>query len=332
MSSIKATRTLMNEFRRKSMEGPQILEQLETQIMRDAVDGKFSIENFDFEQCLQEFAQEDESVGDFLHYVATAREGSLNTRKGRGLLEHKMDGMDGSGFEKLLGTTVRVGMLETCDHAPKILCECFDTINVGCGLTYDTDLPKIPDIADESCVDEETQFYGLEPPNCVTIPERSKRKFAFAMKREMLCFDVNNALRGIMRQGAEALDLRKEKLLADMIIRGYPIGTDGQPIDPIRYLYNGKRYRPYQHIGSGGPFENYCEGTLDTLPHPTACNTEIFQHIEDLECNMVDPQTCEPCATETSPLQALTASKRAKGYMEGLLGPMSVEKLSLIHI
>lgn len=307
-------------------DGMHLMEEFQEETVRFHNSGSFDAEKIDAETLIEEFCQRDQSFSDLIECIRY-----YDKTKGRLPSFHLVENMDAikSGqFDKLLSTVINVGALETRDHADFGLIDCVRQIDVDCNRATITDLPKIPDLADESKEEELTQYYGLDTPDCVDIPEPGKRKFAFAITREFVCRDPNGQLQNVLRQGEEALMMRKEKLIADYLINGYPIGSNGRPIVRVPFLYNGQRISPYQWIGGGGPFENYVEGTLsgeNALPCISRCDLDVFCVIEELEECRLDPNTCEPLQCEGD-LQIAVAMRKTAMFAQQLLGNASIER------
>lgn len=157
---------------------------------------------------------------------------------------------------------------------------------------------------------EETPYKGVCPPNKLTLPKRCKKKFAMGITREMLCYDVNNQIRNLMRTGGEVAALHNSKLVLKMMFSLHKKGANPWP-----YIQDDVPYDTY--FKTATPWCNRLEAnTLDGSYAP-------FNALETVIELMRDPFTGEPVNCSFKDILVTTLAARQKALVG--LGPMSIE-------
>ena len=205
------------------------------------------------------------------------------------LREHTLDAFDNSMFARFLEVIPRLGSWQLCT-GPDVnpILGLVKPIGVGCGqarLASDPALPRIR--LDPFAPDEETPFYGIEPPIELLLPERHKLKLAFAYKRE-LCQQFRAEVERVMRQGGQILSEGAAYHIVQMIFHLY---ADGE--DPWQFNMDGIDWEPYYDLTvTGVPWNNMlCNNNLDLRE---ICNWALFEIIEDLREEVTDPRDGRP--------------------------------------
>ena len=241
------------------------------------------------------------------------RDALARNRAGDRGLSEALDVMASTSFPDLLGTTIQVGMWESCQQAPMTALSLIDQVQVGCGQTVTYGYHPLGDIVDDECLaeKEETPYKGVCPPNKITLPKRCKKKFAMGITREMLCFDVNNQIQKLMKTGGEVAALHNNKLVLKMLF-----GLHKQGANPWPYIMDDVPYDTYFQT-AGSVWENQLEeNDLDATYTPFATLTGM---IEDMR----DPWTGEPIVCNFPDVLVCSLEQRQKALVG--LGPMSIE-------
>lgn len=232
----------------------------------------------------------------------------------RRLMEHTMDAIDNSMLSRFLETVPRLGSWELCS-GPDVnpILSLVQPISVGCGQTRLATDPALPRI-DLDCFapDEETPFYGLEPPMELLLPERCKLKLAFAYKRD-LCVDFRGAVERQMRRGSQILSEAAARHIIQMMFNLYPPGED-----PWEFNMDGIVWSPWYWVGrADSPYENMIFNA--TVDLDDMCNWAPFEVIEDLADEVfcpLDGRPMENCGTKT----IVALDKRSARRLSLLLG------------
>lgn len=216
---------------------------------------------------------------------ADARKALTDKNSSQTLIEHGMDAMTSTMFPELFGVTTTVGMLELCNPAPYNLSGYCGTATAGCNQTDFVGMYDIGQVVDDSEQElEETQFYAVGGSVKISQLKRSKKKFAHAMTREMLCADGIELIRQMMRNGSMRLMKHRNRKLAQALFGLYPYGQN-----PFPFIKDDIPYRShYTGQNSGFPWVNAMIGNrLDGSFRP-------FYFIEEMLDEQKDPYTNQP--------------------------------------
>lgn len=201
------------------------------------------------------------------------------------LIEHGMNAMTSTMFPELFGTAVTIGMLELTNRAPFNLSGYCGQERANCQQKDFYGFVDLQDIVDDSEAElEETQFYEFAGPTKLSQTKRSKKKFAHAMTREMLCVDGVELIRQMMRNGSEKLQRHRNKRLGQVLFGMYPYG-----VNPFPFIKDDTPWRShYTGQNSGSPWINAMIGNkLDGSFRP-------FYFIEAMLDDQLDPYTNNP--------------------------------------
>jgi len=301
------TKDLIEEFyHRASGSREQVSESLES--MNSALasahrSGEIDTDkDIDYEMLFEAWAGE----GDLVE--GRRRLSSFTTRNVE-VQEHALDVMASSQFAALVNTTIQQGTLDFLSQAPFVLLNNVDrniSLDQNTNKLFGThDLGDIVQPADEL---EETPLYGIQG-RTVTVPKAQKEKFALGLTRELLALDTNSLIRTRMRQGAQAMGLHAEKLLADMIFECYDTAANPWP-----YTEDDTEYRTYYTLGDAGPWENKLTGN-----GPDASYAPI-QAINDMMESWSDDYTGEPVIMDRHDF--IMCSDSAQRLIAESLGPL----------
>ena len=312
-------------------------EAFEADMFKAAQEGQFPLDDIDFEQLMHGQQSESDEITEALKCINGI--GDFNAQENQAILEESLDVMKSSEFDHLRDSIVAVGAWQRCmQKAERTLLGCVDIVNVDCSQTTLTDDVKVPDMADVALEEEETNFYGLCPPDTLNVPERAKYKFAIGHTREAFqCSKANESVRRAIDSAADQFNDIANKHIADHLMNLSMINPDtGMGFNQTPWIFNGVLNNPYQAAGSNSPYENYHEfdcvqqddGSFIAgvgAPDLSGCSFDPLCLVENMEEDWLDPKTCEPfdCPTDR---QILVASQKARARMMPLLGAMSLER------
>lgn len=204
------------------------------------------------------------------------------------------DAVMNSQFARYMDTAIRLGTLEMCgspDVAP--ILALLGRVNVGSGQTTLATDPVLTDISEmigDMAENEQTPFFGIGDPLEVTLPKRTKVKYAYAIGRSDLGFGVDEAVRRVMANGASMLDEYWAPHILRLLFDNFATPGD----NPYPFVMDGAKYRSY-YAPRAVDFETYWENLIynndqDFVPG----DRSIFLAIEKLFDNLSDPRTGRP--------------------------------------
>lgn len=254
------------------------------------------------------------------------------------LIEEATTMFSNSKFAKAYQADIEIGAMQQCRLAEYGLSGCVDNVQVGCGIRTLTDTSRIGDWAQEAKKLEATQWMGLGDANCITFPKPGKRKLGFAYCREDLCNMMFDASVRLMRSAGEAMDIRRERMLADIFGNFFALDPNNGPneydtIPVIPFLFNHAPYNAYQPYMGSGPWGNTVVGDpynddaaiRAAYPCPKTCNMDMGCWIDEWEDNRGDLSNhCLPVNCEGGDLQLLSGSNKGANRLAPMLGAKTI--------
>jgi hypothetical protein len=241
----------------------------------------------------------------------------------RRVIEQTVSAIDDTGFGRYLGAVLRMGTLEMCS-GPSMddILGLVGEVQVDCTqrtMVSDPAMGDYQDIIGENARDEETPMLGMEGPTEVALPNRTKVKYAWALKRETMCGDLNQTLRRVIDQQAlKPLRHYWGRHIIKALFDLYAAPED----NPWVYERDGYRYKPYYQVqpAASVPYENLIYNQTDFV----AGNFTQFVALENLFEEARDPRTNEPiecCAVK----RLVTTSREQRRILREALGMVEVQ-------
>jgi len=282
----------------------------ESSLIREWDAGEFEVNGEDG-VCFNELRDRTIHALDKTYKTGTVLAESLKAQRSGGgqvLREHTVIGHGISQYGRYVDDLLRLGTWELCaSRSVAAILGLVGRIRVDCGQnTLSSDLVPV-DVWRElhpMAENEPTRFFGVGNPIDTTILPRHKIKFAYALKREAKCRNLDVFLREVMMKGGEQID----KYWAPIIIQEV-LGLH-DPSNPNArewpFIINGQKFQTeYQEPAAANanlfPFWNMIYNQSDIAPGDDA----LFKLIEMALRDQRHMTTNEPMDCLNGPLDLL---------------------------